>query len=89
MKDLQLSRHAETVMAERGIQREWIERVLRQPEWTEFDPNDPSLRRAYGTITECDDRVLRVVYTANHESPRVITAFFDRNRRGFLGKDRK
>lgn len=73
--------HARHVMAERGVEPEWVERTLAAPEADEPDPADPDLRRAFRSIPERDHRVLRVVYSREAEDFRVITAFFDRGRR--------
>ena len=62
---LELTEHARTVLAERGIDVDWVSRVLTQPARTEVDRLDPSLRHALGPITERDGRVLRVVYNSN------------------------
>lgn len=73
--------HARLVMAERGVEPEWVERTLAAPEEDEPDLADADLRRAFRAIPERDHRVLRVVYSKNAETFRVITAFFDRGRR--------
>ncbi len=52
----ELTAHAATVMAEREISLVWVERVLRHPEWTELDKNDPELRHALGRVAERGDR---------------------------------
>jgi len=78
----QLTIHAATVIAERGIDPAWIGRVLSSPERTEADPWDASLTHALGRIAERDQRVLRVVYNASVHPPRVVTAYFDRRQRG-------
>ena len=80
----ELSAHAVTVMAEREISAEWVERVLRNPGRTEPDAADPLLRHTLGRIPEWDDRVLRVFYNEAVEPWRVVTAFFDRAMRGKL-----
>jgi len=40
-KRVEFTQHAVTVMAERGISPEWVNRALAAPEWTENDPADP------------------------------------------------
>lgn len=70
--------HAESMLAERRIAREWIERVLATPEWEEPDPTDSSLKRAFGGIPEAGGKILRVVYTERTGEKQVITLFFDR-----------
>jgi hypothetical protein len=79
-----LSAHAETVIAERGIDLQWIDRVLANPERTEKSRNDPAVRYALGQIPEHDNRVLRVVYNGSVEPVRVITVYFDRTLKGTL-----
>jgi len=77
-----LSEHASAVLAEREIETTWVIRVLEKPEWTERDRLDPALIHALGRITERDDRVLRVVYNASVDPPRIVTVYFDRRERG-------
>lgn len=78
----ELTAHADAIIAEREIDAAWIERVLSSPERTETDRSDPALKHALARIAECDDRVLRVVYNASFNPPRVVTAYFDRRQRG-------
>lgn len=78
----ELSEHASAVLAEREIETTWVVRVLAKPERTEPDRADPALTHALGSITERDDRVLRVLYNALVEPPRIVTAYFDRRQRG-------
>lgn len=77
-----LTAHAATVISERGIDIEWIERVLLEPARMEPDRNDPSLAHALAPIAERGDRVLRVVYNPSDNPLRVVTAYFDRRQRG-------
>jgi len=70
--------HAETMLAERGIDREWAERALANPEWEEPDPTGPDKKRAFGSIPEAGGKILRVVYNVEAGEKRVITLFFDR-----------
>lgn len=79
-----LSAHAQTVIAERSIDPEWIERVLAKPERIANDESDPVLRHAIGRIPEYGNRVLRVVYNGSVEPVRVVTAYFDRTLRNKL-----
>jgi hypothetical protein len=78
--------HALAVMAERNIAAAWVERVLEAPEWREEDSPGPPLWRAFARIPEFGDRTLRVVYHDDGIERRVITVFFDRNRRLGPGK---
>jgi hypothetical protein len=57
-------------------------RVLTTPERTEVDRSDPALTHALGRIAEHDGRVLRVVYNATVDPPRIVTVYFDRRQRG-------
>lgn len=79
-----LTAHAVAALAERGIDFGWVDRVLRQPERTEPDRDDPSLRHALGRIEERDNRVLRVVYNHTTNPWRLVTVFFDRRLRNTL-----
>jgi hypothetical protein len=78
----ELSDHAREVILEREIETTWVVRVLKQPERTEVDRSDPALIHALGRIAERDDRVLRVVYNASVDPPRIVTVYFDRRQRG-------
>ena len=69
--------HAERQMLERGIEAEWVERVVLQPDWTRPDP-DPSLTRSFKAIHERDGRFLRVVHRPAMQDTLVVTAHFDR-----------
>jgi hypothetical protein len=75
------SPHAEDVLLDREVNREWVERTLLGPEAVEPDPKHPERLRAFKAITERDGRVLRVVYVRRGDRYRVITAFFDRGRK--------
>lgn len=78
----ELTAHAATAIGKRGIDPEWIGRVLAGPERVEEHASDPALRHALARIAERSDRVLRVVYNAQVNPPRVVTAYFDRRQRG-------
>ena len=78
----ELSDHAADVIAEREIETTWVVRVLTQRERTEADRSHPALTHALGRIAERGDRVLRVVYNASLDPPRIVTAYFDRRQRG-------
>ncbi|MBI2714924.1 MAG: DUF4258 domain-containing protein [Rhizobiales bacterium] len=75
------TRHAELMLAERGIERAWVERTVNEPETIESDPVRDDIYRAFRAIPERNGRVLRVVYATSGEQIRIITAFFDRTRR--------
>jgi hypothetical protein len=78
----ELTDHAAAVIAEREIDIAWVARVLARPERTEKDRSDPALTHALARIAERDDRVLRVVYNASVNPPRIVTSYFDRRQRG-------
>ena len=84
MSEFLLSAHAESVINERSIKREWLEKVLATPEKTESDKDDPALRHALGRIPEHEGRVLRVVYNDSFKPVRIVTAYFDRAMKGRL-----
>ena len=65
-------------IAERGISRAWIERVLADPLALEIDKEDPTLRHALARIPERGGMVLRVIYDETVKPWSVVTAFFDR-----------
>ena len=77
---ISFTRHAEEMLAERNIERAWVERTIRDPEEV-VDDERPGAVRAYRAIPERDGRVLRVVYSKSSDEIRVITAFFDRAKR--------
>jgi hypothetical protein len=79
-----LSAHAETVMAERSIKREWVERILSNPAKIDPDRTDAELKHALGRISEHGNRVLRVVYNGAVRPPMVVTVYFDRAMKGKL-----
>jgi len=79
--EYELTAHAKTVLQARGIQLEWLERVLASPERSEPDRADPELQHAIGRIPENDARYLRVIYNAAVTPWRIVTAYFDRGLR--------
>lgn len=78
----ELTDHARGVLAERDIATTWVVGVLAAPERTEPDRSDPELMHALGRIAEHGGRVLRVVYNAAVQPPRIVTVYFDRRERG-------
>ena len=80
--ELTFTRHAETMLVERGIERDWVVRTVREPEEVEPDPLRENVFRAFRSVPERDGRVLRVVYSVNENELRIVTAFLDRTRRG-------
>ena len=80
----ELTSHAGTVIRERGIRKEWIDRVLRLPSKTEPDKKDPELRHALAPIREHGDRILRVIYNYTVDPKLIVSVYFDRSQRGKL-----
>ncbi len=79
-----LSAHAQTVINERSISIEWVERVLANPERIDSSPEQPELRHALGRIAEYENRVLHVIYNSAVDPVRIVTAYFDRKLRDKL-----
>ena len=84
MLDYVLTKHAETVIKERGIRLDWLERILQDPALQMVDSSDPELKHAIGPVVENEDRILRVVYNDRVKPLRIITAYFDRTLRNKL-----
>lgn len=80
-KPFSYSRHAEDAIAERELNRAWIERTVREPEWTIADPRRPGVERRFRTIPEYGDRILRVACYEKEAEIRIVTVFFDRDAR--------
>jgi hypothetical protein len=83
-KTYTLSAHAEVVMTERSIKREWMDRVLAHPELVEADRDDPEITHALGKIPEHGGLVLRVVFNGTRKPMKVVTVYFDRAMKGKL-----
>jgi hypothetical protein len=79
--DLVLTAHAQTVITERGIRREWIESAVNFPESELPDRSDPTLIHAIRTVPEFGNRKLRVIVDKTTKPFRVVTAYFDRTLR--------
>ena len=77
-----LSQHARTVLEERAIPLEWLERTLHDPELRRPDLVDPTLERRYRKIPEHENRVLRVVVNTTVVPERVVSVYFDRMMKG-------
>ncbi|MGO4437848.1 DUF4258 domain-containing protein [Rhizobium sp. RAF56] len=80
-KPLLYTYHAETVISERGLDKRWVEAVVRRPDWRAPDPSGSDMERRFGRITERDGRYLRVVCVENTDYIRIISAFLDRGAR--------
>ena len=82
MINFKLTHHAEDAPVKRKIEKEWLERVLAFPQRIEPDATDPMLEHRLAVISECENRVLRVIINPHTNPVRVITLFFDRKMRG-------
>jgi len=78
LKVVVLSRHARTAAAERGIERDWIERAALSPDWRTNDSTTAGAERRFVSIPEHSGRVLRAACMESDTEIRVITVFFDR-----------
>lgn len=67
------------MLDERRIQREWVDRVLDEPEWAEREAD--GTYHAARRIPENGHRWLRVIVNEARDPPLLITAFFDRRLR--------
>ncbi|HNT36297.1 MAG TPA: DUF4258 domain-containing protein [bacterium] len=67
------------MLKERRIEREWVDRTIREPERTE--DHDDGTRHFIRQIPEFGDRWLRVVVNVKAHPERWVTAFFDRRLR--------
>jgi len=83
-KAFELSHHAATVLEHRSIRLQWVEQTIREPAESHPDSKDPALVHALRPIPEYGDRALRVVYNPSYSPPLIVTAFFDRSRKGDL-----
>jgi len=72
--------HFEDMLQERGIERDWADLAVLQPDRTE-DHADGT-RHYIRRISEFGDRWLRVIVNVASDPERRVTAFFDRRLRG-------
>lgn len=77
----ELTQHARQVLQERAISIEWMELTLAEPQEVAPDPNDPAVQRYYRAIPEFGGRTLRVAVNTTVRPWRVVSVFFDRNKR--------
>jgi len=88
-KTLSFTDHAETMLVERGIDREWVERTIAQPDHVETDRRRPGITLAFRAISEREGRILRVAYAETDEGIRIVTTYFDRARRRRAANERE
>ena len=80
-KTLSFTDHAETMLVERGIDREWVEQTVAEPDEVEPDPRRTGITLAFRAIGQREGRILRVAYAETDEEIRIVTTYFDRARR--------
>jgi hypothetical protein len=80
-KPLRFARHAQDAIVERQLDQSWIERTVREPEWSRADPRRPHVERRFRVVPEFDGGVLRVACIETADEIRVLTVFFDRDAR--------
>lgn len=68
--------HFVEMIRNRGIRRDWVERVLDSPRFRES--RDDNTEHYLGQIAEYGNRWLRVVVNVSANPNRLVTAFFDR-----------
>lgn len=66
-RSLHYTNHARTVIRERSLDRNWIERAVWEPDWQAADAKDSSVIRFYKQIPENGDRILRVACVVTPE----------------------
>jgi Domain of unknown function (DUF4258) len=59
---IKFTRHAQEMLAERRLERAWVELTITKPESVVPDPNRPNLVRAFRRVPERGGLWLRVVY---------------------------
>ncbi|MBU4527177.1 MAG: DUF4258 domain-containing protein [Hoeflea sp.] len=80
-KPVRYTKHAEAVLVERNLEKTWVERTVREPEWRTGDPGSSDAERRFRTIPERQDRVMRVICVENQLEIRIVSAFLDRRAR--------
>jgi uncharacterized protein DUF4258 len=77
-KPLNFTDHAEAMLVEREIEREWVEQAIAEPDEVELDPRHSGITLAFRVIGKREGRVLRVVYAETDDEIRIVTTYFDR-----------
>lgn len=78
MKPITFGQHAPLRIAERHIRLDWVEKTVREPSWSESEPDDSTVERRFRAIPEHGDRVLRVAIRETKVAIHVISLHFDR-----------
>jgi hypothetical protein len=69
------------VLAEREIDKAWVERTVRNPEWRGPNLGDQAVERRFRSVPERGGRFLRVVCVETEQEIRILSAFLDRRAR--------
>lgn len=80
-KPIIYTKHALTALAERELLADWVERVVRNPQWSEADPHDAGVVRHFGALSEKGGRYLRVAVVETPKEYRIVSVFLDRRAR--------
>jgi Domain of unknown function (DUF4258) len=59
---LHYTEHAEDMLVERRIKRDWVKGTIARPDAVEPDPRRPGITLAFRKIAEQEGRILRVAY---------------------------
>ena len=79
MNQFEFTAHAASMMIERKIAPEWVDRTISNPLFTE-QREDGSIHYLK-PILEHGDRILRVVVNPASQPQNIVTVFFDRRAR--------
>jgi hypothetical protein len=80
-KPLRFTKHAQDAFEERELNQGWIDRTVREPEWSLPDPRRVGVERRFRSIPEFGGRILRVACVETADEIRILTVFFDRDAR--------
>ncbi len=81
--EIDILRTCRPAVGQKGVGKEWIERIVDNPSRIEGDAVDTSLEHRLGLPPELANRVLRVIVSKD-EPKRVVTAYLDRKLKGKL-----
>lgn len=87
-KPLFFTKHAESMLLERNLERAWVEAAVAAPDEKEPDPRRSGVTLVFRAIPEREGRVLRVAYEETNNEIRIVTVYFDRRRRKMWAKKR-
>ncbi|WP_274599886.1 DUF4258 domain-containing protein [Chromatium okenii] len=67
-----ISKHAEEMVRERGIDLAWLNMTLQTPDMFQCDQNDLTLIHVWRRIPEFGNRTLRVIYNRTKMPPHIV-----------------